>query len=51
MLSQVVMNTELKHPGQPAQSSSTPPVPPVQYDVASVVLALKTLGTFNFDGS
>ncbi|CAA9998750.1 unnamed protein product [Nesidiocoris tenuis] len=50
MLSQVVMNTELRHPGQPAQSSNVGAVQLVPFDVASTVLALQTLGTFDFDG-
>lgn len=49
MLSNVVMNTELRHPGQPGPVPAAP-VQPVTYDVPSIVLALRTLGSFNFDG-
>ncbi|XP_014254034.1 serine/threonine-protein kinase mTOR [Cimex lectularius] len=50
MLSQVVMNTELRHPGQPLSVTGSVTPAPVPHDVSSVVLALRTLGTFNFDG-
>ncbi|KAL1122375.1 hypothetical protein AAG570_003780 [Ranatra chinensis] len=50
MISQVVMNTELRHPGQPVASGSGTSMPPTPQDVASIVLALRTLGSFNFDG-
>lgn len=52
MLSRVVMNCELREPGQPIPS----PLPPgpaqltPTYDTPSIVLALSTLGTFNFEG-
>lgn len=49
MLSQIVMNTDLRHPGQPS-ISNTVAVQPVSYDTPSIVLALQTLGNFNFDG-
>lgn len=56
MLSHVVMNTELRHPGQPPAITSggvgsTGSQPQQAHDVSSVVLALRTLGTFNFDGT
>uniref|UniRef100_A0A224XHF0 Serine/threonine-protein kinase TOR n=1 Tax=Panstrongylus lignarius TaxID=156445 RepID=A0A224XHF0_9HEMI len=55
MLSHVVMNTELRHPGQPpiviaGSVGSVGSQPQQAHDVSSVVLALRTLGTFNFDG-
>lgn len=50
MLSNVVMNTDLRHPGQPGAVPAAA-VPPVAYDVPSIVLALRTLGSFNFDGN
>uniref|UniRef100_A0AAU7B991 Serine/threonine-protein kinase TOR n=1 Tax=Pyrrhocoris apterus TaxID=37000 RepID=A0AAU7B991_PYRAP len=50
MLSQIVMSTDLKHPGQPHSSSPATSVQGVSYDVHNTVLALKTLGNFQFDG-
>lgn len=63
MLSQVLMHKQLRHPGMPrhiAISSSSgvgssTSVPfnlnsPEGYDTQSIVLALRTLGSFNFDG-
>lgn len=50
MLSNIVMNTDLRHPGQPYSILPTASVQPVIYDVSSTVLALRTLGNFNFDG-
>ncbi|XP_063975702.1 serine/threonine-protein kinase mTOR [Diachasmimorpha longicaudata] len=55
MLSQVLMHKPLRHPGAPWTATSpsgihgAPPTEPT--DVPSTVLALRTLGTFNFDGN
>ncbi|CAG5108662.1 Similar to Mtor: Serine/threonine-protein kinase mTOR (Rattus norvegicus), partial [Cotesia congregata] len=52
MLSQVLMHKPLRHPGAPWTATSpiiTTPNEPT--DVPSTVLALRTLGTFNFDGN
>ncbi|KAJ1521597.1 hypothetical protein ONE63_003248 [Megalurothrips usitatus] len=62
MLSQVLMHKQLRHPGMPRNmplsgggltSSSSVPYnlsSPEGYDTQSIVLALRTLGSFNFDG-
>ncbi|KAK3923760.1 Serine/threonine-protein kinase mTOR [Frankliniella fusca] len=62
MLSQVLMHKQLRHPGMPRHlslsgggtSSNLPPPynlnSPEGYDTQSIVLALRTLGSFNFDG-
>lgn len=49
MLSQVLMNKPLRHPGAP--KTATSPMLQTEVDVPSTVLALRTLGTFNFDGN
>ncbi|KAJ8676220.1 hypothetical protein QAD02_012006 [Eretmocerus hayati] len=51
MLSQVLMYKPLRHPGAPRTVSSPVSAPPTEIDVASTVLGLRTLGTFNFDGN
>lgn len=65
MLSQVLMHKQLRHPGMPRHMSlnvssagggSSASVPhnlnsPEGYDTQSIVLALRTLGSFNFDGT
>lgn len=58
MLSKVLMNKQFHHPGMPTNSLSlttsgsfsTPNVATTESDVPSIVLALRTLGSFNFDG-
>lgn len=45
------MYKPLRHPGAPWTPSSPVSVPPAEIDVASTVLGLRTLGTFNFDGN
>lgn len=45
------MYKPLRHPGAPWTASSPVSVPPAEIDVASTVLGLRTLGTFNFDGN
>ena len=58
MLSKVLMNKQFHHPGTPANylplsstsSSVTSSSVSSESDVASIVLALRTLGSFNFDG-
>lgn len=51
MLSQVLMHKPLRHPGAPWSASSPILAPATEADVPSTVLALRTLGTFNFDGN
>ncbi|XP_012282445.1 serine/threonine-protein kinase mTOR isoform X2 [Orussus abietinus] len=55
MLSHVLMNKPLRHPGAPwsASTAATGQIisQPTEVDVPSTVLALRTLGTFNFDGN
>ncbi|KAK0179190.1 hypothetical protein PV327_008004 [Microctonus hyperodae] len=53
MLSQVLMHKPLRHPGAPWTATSPILAAPIieTTDVSSTVLALKTLGTFNFDGN
>ena len=51
MLSQVLMHKPLRHPGAPWSVSSPIMTPPTEVDVPSTVLALRTLGTFDFDGN
>lgn len=62
MLSQVLMHKQIRHPGMPRHLSgssgigSSTSVPynlnsPEGYDTQSIVLALRTLGSFNFDGT
>ncbi|XP_034935910.1 serine/threonine-protein kinase mTOR [Chelonus insularis] len=53
MLSQVLMHKPLRHPGAPwtATSPILATLPNEPMDVPSTVLALRTLGTFNFDGN
>ncbi|OXU22583.1 hypothetical protein TSAR_001785 [Trichomalopsis sarcophagae] len=51
MLSQVLMYKPLRHPGAPWTATSPVSAPPTEIDVASTVLGLRTLGTFNFDGN
>ncbi|XP_076166943.1 serine/threonine-protein kinase Tor isoform X1 [Ptiloglossa arizonensis] len=51
MLSQVLMQKPLRHPGAPWTATSPISAPPTEVDIPSTVLALKTLGTFNFDGN
>lgn len=48
MLSQVLMQKPLRHPGAPWTATSPSST---NDDVSSTVLALKTLGTFNFDNN
>ncbi|KAG5306758.1 MTOR kinase, partial [Acromyrmex insinuator] len=48
MLSQVLMQKPLRHPGAPWTATSPSSTGD---DVSSTVLALKTLGTFNFDNN
>ncbi|XP_077275474.1 serine/threonine-protein kinase Tor isoform X1 [Temnothorax americanus] len=48
MLSQVLMQKPLRHPGAPWTATSPNSAAD---DVSSTVLALKTLGTFNFDNN
>jgi FKBP12-rapamycin complex-associated protein len=55
MLSLVLMNAPLRHSSLPRHMSHSPPplgpgAHPDPNDVASTVLALRTLGSFNFDG-
>uniref|UniRef100_A0A8D9ABA5 Serine/threonine-protein kinase TOR n=1 Tax=Cacopsylla melanoneura TaxID=428564 RepID=A0A8D9ABA5_9HEMI len=51
MLSQVLMNRTLRHPGaSPSLITSTSSGSTENHDVQSIVLALSTLGSFNFDG-
>ncbi|XP_075220340.1 serine/threonine-protein kinase Tor [Lycorma delicatula] len=56
MLSQVLMQKQLRHPGMPLHLPVLPnlagqsPLPGDCQDVTSIVLALRTLGSFNFDG-
>lgn len=53
MLSQILMHKPLRHPGMPRHLTTNvitiTNISDTQ-DVASIVLALRTLGTFNFDG-
>ncbi|XP_043266889.1 serine/threonine-protein kinase mTOR isoform X2 [Venturia canescens] len=51
MLSQVLMHKPLRHPGAPWSATSPTTSLPTEIDVPSTVLALRTLGTFNFDGN
>lgn len=53
MLSQILMHKPLRHPGMPRHINTN--VVTINnlsdtHDVTSIVLALRTLGTFNFDG-
>ncbi|XP_065216693.1 serine/threonine-protein kinase mTOR isoform X2 [Planococcus citri] len=58
MLSKVLMNKQFRHPGMPANylpsssnsSSMSTSTSTAESDVPSIVLALRTLGSFNFDG-
>lgn len=56
MLSKVLMNKQFHHPGMPATLANTSSSvvssssSNSEADVASIVLALRTLGSFNFDG-
>ena len=55
MLSQVLMNKQLRHPGMPAHLPVVGPLGSTslageEQDISSIVLALRTLGSFNFDG-
>lgn len=53
MLSLVLMNKPLLHPGMPKhleQQMSSLYISSDSHDVSSIVLALKTLGTFDFEG-
>lgn len=45
------MHKPLRHPGAPWSATSPILAPPTEVDVSSTVLALRTLGTFNFDGN
>lgn len=47
----VLMYKPLRHPGAPWTATSPVLIPPTEIDVPSTVLALRTLGTFNFDGN
>ncbi|KAK6628142.1 hypothetical protein RUM43_001953 [Polyplax serrata] len=53
MLSQVLMHKPLRHPGTP-RHALLGPSPPQMFsdpqDIASTTLALRTLGSFNFEG-
>ena len=55
MLSLVLMHQPLRHPGMPKHIALTPmalqPLPPAGEDVSSIVLALRTLGNFDFQGN
>jgi FKBP12-rapamycin complex-associated protein len=62
MLSHVLMHKPLRHPGMPRHlvvSSASSAVTSLSshglgvesQDVSSIVLALRTLGSFNFDGN
>jgi FKBP12-rapamycin complex-associated protein len=58
MLSKVLMNKQFHHPGTPSNylpmasisSNASSSTSSSESDVASIVLALRTLGSFNFDG-
>lgn len=57
MLSKVLMNKQFHHPGMPTNSLLTTSgsysavnIASTESDVPSIVLALRTLGSFNFDG-
>lgn len=55
MLSHVLMNKQLRHPGMPAHLPVVGPLSSTSVggeaqDISSIVLALRTLGSFNFDG-
>nr|QXN57741.1 serine/threonine-protein kinase [Bemisia tabaci] len=54
MLSMVLMNQPLRHPGMPSNMSSISnsgmSLSDTQQNVSSIKLALRTLGSFNFDG-
>lgn len=53
MLSQILMHKPLRHPGMPRHLSTNVIIITNlsdSQDVSSIVLALRTLGTFNFDG-
>lgn len=56
MLSKVLMNKQFYHPGMPANylpptvSNMSSSSSATESDVSSIVLALRTLGSFNFDG-
>lgn len=56
MLSKVLMNKQFYHPGMPANylpttvASMSSSSSATESDVSSIVLALRTLGSFNFDG-
>ncbi|XP_071946239.1 serine/threonine-protein kinase mTOR-like [Antedon mediterranea] len=54
MLSLVLMNKPLRHPGTPKGFTSPPTInpssQPESFDSSSMVLALQTLGTFDFEG-
>ncbi|RZF43401.1 hypothetical protein LSTR_LSTR001662 [Laodelphax striatellus] len=53
MLSQVLMQKQLRHPGMPTHIPSAPSsllISVDAQDVPSIVLALRILGSFNFDG-
>lgn len=54
MLSHVLMNKQLRHPGMPSHlpviSTTGAGLNLEAQDIPSIVLALRTLGSFNFDG-
>ncbi|KAI5755082.1 hypothetical protein M8J77_013919 [Diaphorina citri] len=50
MLSQVLMNRTLRHPGASPSLVTSSSGSSETHDVQSIVLALSTLGSFNFDG-
>lgn len=53
MLSQILMHKPLRHPGMPRHlNTNVITITNISdtHDVSSIVLALRTLGTFNFDG-
>lgn len=50
MLSQVLMNRTLRHPGASPSLLTSTICNSETHDVQSIVLALSTLGSFNFDG-
>uniref|UniRef100_A0A1B6E046 Serine/threonine-protein kinase TOR n=1 Tax=Clastoptera arizonana TaxID=38151 RepID=A0A1B6E046_9HEMI len=53
MLSHVLMNKQLRHPGMPAHlpaANTSIGLNLESQDIPSIVLALRTLGSFNFDG-
>lgn len=50
ILGLVLMHSPLQHPGAPKELATAPVTPQID-DVFTVVLALKTLGNFDFEGT